>query len=243
MSPKSNTTVVLVHGAFADNWSWNGVIERLAQSGVRAFAASNPLRSLTGDAQYVADIVRSVDGPVVLVGHSYGGMVITQAAASLDNVESLVYVGAFAPDSGESAAQLTGLFPGSSLAQAVSQVPLTSGSSDLTIRTAQFHEQFCADVDDAVAALLEATQRPVSDRALSEPLATSTPAWRRTPAWFVYGGSDKNIPAAALAFLAERAGSNGTTVVEGASHAIGISQPDAVTRTILTAITGRTPVR
>ncbi|WP_167051496.1 alpha/beta hydrolase [Salinibacterium sp. ZJ77] len=242
MSRKSNTTVVLVHGAFADNSSWNGVIERLAQSGVRAFAAANPLRSLTGDAEYVADVVRSVNGPVVLVGHSYGGMVTTQAAASLDNVEALVYVGAFAPETGESAVQLTALFPGSSLAETVSHVPLSSGFSDLSIHTAQFHEQFCADLGDAAAALMEATQRPISDRALSEPLSTSTPAWRRIPAWFVFGGSDKNIPAAAMAFFAERAGSNGTTVVEGASHAVGVSQPDVVTRTILAAITGGPPV-
>lgn len=238
MAPNSNTTVVLVHGAFAENASWNAVIEQLTQNGVRSFAASNPLRNLTGDADYVADLVRGVDGPVVLVGHSYGGMVITQAAASLDNVDALVYVGAFAPNTGESTLQLTGLYPGSSLAETVSGVPLTSGGTDLRIRAELFHQQFCGDVDDATAALMEATQRAVSDRALREPLATASPGWRSIPSWFVYGGSDKNIPAAAMAFFAERAGSRGTTVIEEASHAIAVSQPDVVTRTILSAITG-----
>ena len=237
VSPNVNTTVVLVHGAFAENSSWNGVIERLTQSGVRAFAASNPLRSLTGDAQYVGDVVRGVDGPVVLVGHSYGGMVITQAAASADNVQALVYVGAFAPDAGESALQLTDRFPGSSLDRAVSGVPLATGETDLTIRPEVFREQFCADVDADTAALMAATQRAISDRALSEPLTTSTPAWRSLRSWFVSGGADKNIPAAAIAFFAERAGSEGTTVVADASHAIAVSQPDVVTRTILAAIT------
>ena len=238
MSPNSNTTVVLVHGAFAENSSWNGVIERLAQNGVRAFAASNPLRSLSGDAEYVADVVRGVNGPVVLVGHSYGGMVITQAGSSVDNVEALVYVSAFAPDTGESAFQLTDRYPGSSLGEAVSGIPLTSGGTDLTIRPELFHQQFCGDVDDATADLMAATQRAISDRALSEPLATSTPAWRSIPSWFVSGGADRNIPAAAIAFFAQRAGSQGTTVVEDASHAIGVSEPDVVTRTILAAITG-----
>jgi|SRR5690554_1642782 len=238
MSPNSNITVVLVHGAFAENSSWNGVIERLAQNGVRAFAASNPLRSLTGDAEYIADLVRGVDGPVVLVGHSYGGMVITQAAAGAGNVEALVYVGAFAPDTGESTFQLTDLYPGSSLGETVSGVPLTAGDTDLTIRPELFHQQFCADVDEHTATLMAATQRAISDRALSEPLATSTPAWRSIPSWFVYGGADKNIPAAAIAFFAERAGSRGTTVVEEASHAIGVSQPEEVTRTILAALAG-----
>jgi pimeloyl-ACP methyl ester carboxylesterase len=165
-------------------------------------------------------------------------MVITQAASTVDNVDALVYVGAFAPDTGESTFQLTDLYPGSTLGETVAGVPLTSGETDLTIRPELFHQQFCADVDDTVAALMAATQKAVSDRALSEPLATTTPGWRTIPSWFVYGGADKNIPAAAIAFFAERAGSKGTTVVEDASHAIGVSQPDVVTRTILAAITG-----
>ncbi|WP_265523200.1 alpha/beta fold hydrolase [Oerskovia flava] len=236
MSPHSNTTVVLVHGAFAENSSWNGVIERLAQDGVRAVAASNPLRSVASDGEYVADVVRGVDGPVVLVGHSYGGFVTTQAASAVSNVEALVYVGAFAPDTGESTAQLTGLYPGSTLGESVTGTPLTSGETDLTIRPELFHRQFCADVDDATATLMGLTQRAISDRALNEALAAPTPGWRSIPSWFVYGSADKNIPEAALAFFAERAGSRGTTRVEDASHAVAVSQPEVVARTILAAI-------
>ncbi len=235
---QSNTTVVLIHGAFAENGSWNGVIERLTHNGVRAFAVANPLRSVTGDAAYVADVVRGIDGPVVLVGHSYGGVVITQAAESADNVQALVYVSAFAPDTGESAAGLTALYPGSTLGDALSGLALSSGETDLTIRPELFHQQFCADVDAGTAALMAATQRGLSDRALNGALAASVPGWRRLPSWFVYGGADKNIPAAAIAFFAVRAGSLGTAVVEEASHAIAVSQPDVVTRTILAAIAG-----
>lgn len=234
----SNITVVLVHGAFAENSSWNGVIRRLAQNGVRAFAASNPLRSVTGDADYIADLVRGIDGPVVLVGHSYGGVVVTQAASIVENVEAIVYAGAFAPDTGESTAQLTELYPGSTLGKTVTRTPLSSGETDITIRSELFHDQFCADLDDTTAAIMAATQRAISDRALNEPLSSPAPAWRSIPSWFVYGSSDRNIPAAALQFFAERARAKGTTSVEGASHAIGISQPDVVTRTILAAITG-----
>jgi pimeloyl-ACP methyl ester carboxylesterase len=234
----SRITVALVHGAFAENSSWNGVIERLAQDGVGAFAVSNPLRSVTGDSEYVADIVRAVDGPVVLVGHSYGGVVTTQAASAVSNVTALVYVGAFAPDTGESTGGLTGLYPGSTLGETVVGTPLSSGETDLSIRPELFHGQFCGDVDDATATLMAATQRPISDRALNEEVTTTSPAWRTIPSWFVYGDADKNIPAAALEFFAERAGSRGTTRIEGASHAVGVSQPEAVARTILAAVTG-----
>lgn len=235
---KSNTTVVLVHGAFAENSSWNPVIELLAQNGVRAFAASNQLRSVAGDGEYVADLVRSVDGPVTLVGHSYGGVVITQASSLVDNVEALVYVAAFAPDTGESAADLAGKFPGSTLGESLAATTLTSGEIDLTIRSDVFQHQFCADVDDATSAIMAATQRAITQRALNDPLPTSAPGWRTHPSWFVYAGADLNIPAAAVEFVAERAGSRETTLVGGASHALAVSQPEIVARTILAAIQG-----
>ena len=236
MSPHSNTTVVLVHGAFSENAAWNGVIRRLAQDGVRAFAASNPLRGVAGDAEYVSDIVRAVDGPVVLVGHGYGGFALTQAAGAVANVEALVYVAAFAPDTGESMAHLTVLHPGSTLGESVARMPLSSGETDLAIRADRFHPQFCADVDEATATLMAATQRAISERAMNEPLSVPTPAWRRIPSWFVYGTQDKTIPEATLASLAIRAGSHGTTRVEDASHAVAVSQPEAVVRSILAAI-------
>lgn len=236
MSPFSNTTAVLVHGAFADNSSWTGVVERLNRNGVRACAASNPLRSVSDDAQYIADVVRGIDGPVVLVGHSCGGFVNTQAAALVSNVEALVYVSAFAPDTGESPAQLTTLHPGSTLCESVVGTPLSSGELDLTIRPDHFRRQFCADVDDSTAAIMAATQRAISSRAVNEGLRATTPGWRGIPSWFVYGTEDRNIPDATLAFCAERARSRGTTRVEGASHAISVSEPEAVVQSILLAI-------
>lgn len=220
-------TVVLVHGAFADSSSWNGVIARLAARGYPVVAAANPLRSLNGDAQSVATVIDSIQGPVVLVGHSYGGAVITTAAAGKPQVKALVYVAAFAPDMNESAAQLAGQFTGGTLGDALAApVPLPTGGVDLYIRQESFWQQFAADVPDADAALMAAGQRPITDIALNE--ATQTVAWRQVPSYFVYGTGDKNIPAAALGFMAERAGSRKTVVVDGASHVVMTSQPDAV---------------
>lgn len=236
MSPFSNTTVVLVHGAFSENSIWTGVIERLTRNGVRACAASNPLRGVSADARYVADLVRSIDGPVVLVGHSYGGFVTTEATPFLDNVEALVYVSAFAPDTGESVAQLTDLHPGSTLDASVVETPLSSGDVDIRIGSEHFRRQFCADVDDSTAVTLAATQRAISRRAMNEALTASTPGWRRLPSWFVYGTADRNIPEPTLAFFAERARSRGTARVDGASHAVALSQPEAVAQSIFLAI-------
>lgn len=237
MNPSTPTepTVVLVHGAFAESASWNGVIDRLLAKGLHAVAAANPLRGVASDAAYVESLLASIDGPVVLVGHSYGGMVITNAAAGPGNVEALVYVGAFVPDEGESGNDLAGRFPGSSLGPALAPpVALPGGGQDLYIRLDAFHAQFAADVPAAEAARMAVTQRPVMASALAE--ASGPPAWRRLPSWFVYGEMDKNIPAAAHAFMADRAGSKGTTMVPGASHVVMVSHPDVVADTILMAV-------
>jgi pimeloyl-ACP methyl ester carboxylesterase len=233
--PTSAPTVVLVHGAFADSTSWDGVVERLRAAGVPAVANANPLRSLAGDAAYLRDVIRSVDGPVVVVAHSYGGMVATQAAADAPNVVGLVYVGAFAPDTGESAFELSAKFPGSTLGDAVVPTALADGGAELTIRQDLFHQQFVADVDETTAALMAVAQRPVTTAALNEPLARE-PAWRHVPSWFVHGAEDRNIPAEVLRFVAERAGSRGTTEIPGASHALSVSQPDAVAQVVLDAV-------
>jgi pimeloyl-ACP methyl ester carboxylesterase len=241
-------TIVFVHGAFAESASWGPVIDRLYHHAPvlvavdnRRFcdvvAVANPLRSLAGDAAYVRDALRAIDGPIVLVAHSYGGMVITEAAAGSDRVEALVYVGAFAPDHGESAFQLSTVFPGSSLADALTAYPLASGGDDLVIKQERFHHQFAADVSTAQAELMAATQRPVTQAALTDALPTETPAWKHIPSWFVYGAEDLNIPAALSRFLAERAGSKGTREIAGGSHAISVSSPEAVAATILDAIT------
>lgn len=229
-------TVVLVHGAFAESASWNAVVEQLKARGLEVVAAANPLRSVTGDAAYVRDVVAAVDGPVVLVGHSYGGMVITEAGAGIDAVVGLVYVAGFAPDHGESALQLSTKFPGSTLADALVGYPVATGGNELAIRQDAFHHQFAADVPASQAAVMAVTQRPVTEAALTEGLPTDSPAWARVPSWFVFGDQDLNIPVALHRFLADRAGAKSTREMAGASHALTVSDPEAVTATILEAV-------
>jgi pimeloyl-ACP methyl ester carboxylesterase len=229
-------TVVLVHGAFAESSSWNAVVGHLQQQTLRVVAAANPLRSVSGDARYVRDVIASIDGPVVLVGHSYGGMVITEAAAGNEQVVGLVYVAAFTPDTGENAFTLSAKFPGSTLGGAVAAYPVSTGGNELVIRPEVFGEQFAADVDDDLAALMASTQRPVTEAALTEDLPTSTPAWRTIPSWFVFGEADRNIPAELIRFMAERAGARTATEVPGASHALAVSHPVVVAETIFAAV-------
>jgi pimeloyl-ACP methyl ester carboxylesterase len=163
----------------------------------------------------------------VLVGHSYGGSVITEAAEKAPNVKALVFVAAFAPDAGETALQLTGRFHGSTLGTALAPpVELTGEGKDLYILQARVHDQFAADVPAAAAKLMAADQRPIAQTALEE--ATTAPAWKHIPSWFIYGNADRNIPQATFAFMSERAGSRGTVVVKGASHVVVVSHPMAV---------------
>ncbi|MEP7453596.1 alpha/beta hydrolase [Phyllobacterium sp. SB3] len=224
-------TIVLVHGAFADASSWTGVIERLEKDGYSVVAASNPLRSVKGDAEYIARIVASIKTSVVLVGHSYGGNVISEAATSADNVKSLVYVAAFAPDVGETAASLSSQFPGSTLSAALgTPVDLPGGESDLYIIRDKFHLQFAADLNESQARLMAAGQRPITAGALNE--SATKAAWKSKPSWFVYGDADKNIPAKTLGWMAARANARETVVVKGASHVVMTSHPDVVTRII-----------
>lgn len=226
-------TVVLVHGAFAESASWNGVIERLHAADYPAVAAANPLRSLAGDARFVADILDSIEGPVVLVGHSYGGSVISNAALGKGNVEALVFVAGFAPEEGESIGELSGRFPGSTLGGTLATVPLADGSTDLYIRREEYRGQFAADVPAARAALMAATQRPLRDVALNE--GSGAPAWKDVPSWFVIPGLDRNIPPAAQRFMAERAGAREIVEIAGASHAVPASHADEVAGVILAA--------
>jgi pimeloyl-ACP methyl ester carboxylesterase len=227
--------VVLVHGAFADASSWNGVVERLLERSIDVVAVANPLRSLTTDAAYVRDVIAGIGRPVLLVAHSYGGMVITEAAAQNDNVIGLVYVDAFAPDHGENAFQLSLKFAGSTLGDALNAYPV-AGGNEFAIRQDVFQQQFAADVPAAEAALMAATQRPVTEAALTEGLPTETPAWQSLPSWFVFSDGDRNIPVELHRFLAERAGAKGSKEIAGASHALSVSEPAAVTATILEAL-------
>lgn len=224
-------TVVLVHGAFADASSWSGVTKILLKDGYHVVAVANPLRGVKSDADYVADIVKSIETPVVLVGHSYGGSVISAAANGQKSVKALVYVAAFAPEAGESAADLSGKFPGGTLASALAKpVPLPGGGSDLYIEQKAFHKQFAHDVPENEAAIMAATQRPIAEAALGE--KSPEPAWKKIPSWFVYGDGDKNIPAAAQKFMAERAKSKDTVVIKGASHVVMTSHPEPVAKLI-----------
>jgi pimeloyl-ACP methyl ester carboxylesterase len=234
--------VVLVHGAFAESASWNGVISRLHASGIEAVAIGNPLRTLRGDSAYVRDVIAAIGRPVVLVGHSYGGLVITEAGSRNDAVVGLVYVAAFVPETGQSALELANSEPGSTLGNTLIRYPLTIGGSEFAIRTDAFHHQFAADVSDADAALMAATQRPVTEAALAEGLPTDEPAWRSIPSWFVFGDEDLNIPVAVHRAGAKRASSRGTLEITGASHAIGVSHPEEVAASILAAVAASAPV-
>ncbi|MFF5052882.1 alpha/beta fold hydrolase [Micromonospora sp. NPDC000663] len=230
-------TVVLVHGAFAESASWNGVIERLG-SAYSVVAAANPLRSVTADAAYLRDVIRGIGGPVLLVAHSYGGMVVTEAAAGDPTVRGLVYVNALAPEAGESALALSAKFPGSTLGDTLVSYPVSSGGNEVAIGQNAYHTQFAADVSDDMAALMARTQRPITEQALGEGLPTQAPAWQTLPSWFVFGDADRNIPVAAHRFMAERAGARGTREVAGASHAMAVSQPSEVAESIIEAMRG-----
>ncbi|GGM44432.1 alpha/beta fold hydrolase [Promicromonospora citrea] len=234
--PVQEPTVVLVHGAFAESASWDGVIARLQELGVEAVAVANPLRSVTGDAAYVRDVVAGLGRPVLLVGHSYGGIVITEAAADNPAVLGLVYVSAFAPDHGESALELSTRQPGSTLGDALTAYPVSTGGNELAIRLDRFGEQFAADVSESLAGTMGRTQRPVTERALAEGLPTRAPAWRTLPSWFVFGDQDRNIPPAELRAEARRAGARTINEVAGASHAITVSRPSEVAGTVLEAL-------
>src|SRR3954451_8507205 len=196
-------TVLLVHGAFAESASWNGVTERLTAAGHDVVAVANPLRALSDDAAYLRDVIASIGGPVVLAGHSYGGMVITQAAAGNEAVTALVYVCAFAPDTGESAFDLSTKFPGSTLGDALAAYPVSTGGNEFAIRKDAFHHQFAGNVPAEQGALIFATQRRLTQTALSARLPTASPAWKTVPSWFVFSDSDLNIPLAPHRFLAE----------------------------------------
>ncbi|MEU9317266.1 alpha/beta hydrolase [Streptomyces sp. NPDC048295] len=233
---EQNPTVVLVHGAFADSSSWNGVVEKLQSHGHSVVSASNPLRGLSKDSDYVRQLVESIAGPVVLVGHSYGGSVISNAARGLDHVKALVFVAAFLPEEGESAVTLSEKFPGSTLGETLRPVPVTlpdgSRAADLYIDRSAFHQQFAADVPEKTTAVMAATQRPVADAALAE--RASAPAWRDIPSWVLVATEDRNIPARAQIFMAERA--KATVVTVDASHAVAVSRPGDVARLIDEAV-------
>ena len=234
------STIVLEHGAFAESSSWDRVIESVSLAGLPVVAAANPLRGLASDAASVSDLVRTIDGPVLLVAHSYGGAVITNVDRDAGDITGLVYVAGFAPDHGETAFSLAGMFPGSTLGDAVQPTPRADGTTDLRIAPDRFHEQFCADLPESQAALMAVTQRPVAQEALLEPSGDS-PLWKELPSWFVFGEEDRNIPAQLEHFMARRARAHRTIEIPGASHAVSIAHPQATAHLILEAAAVHAP--
>lgn len=238
MSNDASPTVVLVHGAFADSSGWAGVVAALTANGLTVVAPPNPLRGIAEDAAYIASFVNQIEGPVLLVGHSYGGAVNTNAASQTENVIGLVYVGAFIPDQGETLQALAEQATDSLVFPALRPSQYPNGSdaepgTEFFLDRATFNAVFCADVPADLAMAMATTQRPLSGISFTEP--TENPAWRELPSWAVFGSLDLVIGITGLRFFAERANAV-TTEVDGASHAVMVSQPDRVADVILKAI-------
>jgi pimeloyl-ACP methyl ester carboxylesterase len=232
-----NPTIVLVHGAWADATGFDPEIRALRKHGFTTVAFANPLRDLAGDSAYLADFLRTVTGPIVLVGHSYGGNVISMAAIGNDQVKALVYINGWMCDEGESQEQLLGKFEGSLVGPSIRPVPFTgpdgSQGADLYLDRDAFREAFAADVDSDTAAVMAIAQRPYAAAAFAG-VPTSTPAWKSLPCWYQLGTQDKAIPPALQRFMAERA--QATIVEVPASHVSFVSQPNATTQLILQAV-------
>ncbi len=241
-------SIVLVHGAWADGSSWSRVIALLQDQGYTVYAPANPLRGLASDSAYIADFLHSITGPIVLVGHSYGGAVITNAATGNPNVKALVFIDAFAPDQGESLGQLSSIPPPPGLSpsclagdptQVFNFVPLSSGGIDTYVKPSLFPSCFANDLPPSQGAVLASTQRAFSLSALPE--KSGVPAWKTIPSWYLVGTIDQAIPSWAQLFMAQRAGS--TIVQVRASHLSMISHAPAVSDLIqqaATTVTGNT---
>jgi len=237
MSEKA-TTVVLVHGAFADAASWNEVVSGLTARGIPALAVANELSSPSRDGSRIAAQVREIDGPVVLVGHSYGGAVITAAANEADNVTGLVYVAAFAPDEGESLQDLLGRFPANDFASGLTPHTLPTGTNAgtdevwLSIAVDSFHQLFAADVPTEQAAVMGRSQRPIAAAAFEEKAGPAS--WKRLPSHFLVATGDQAIHPDGQRSMAARAGA--TTIEVDGSHAVSVSQPKTVAEFIASAV-------
>lgn len=229
------TTVVLVHGAFADASSWNEVVTDLTARGIPTLAVANELSGAARDGSRIAAQVREIDGPVVLVGHSYGGAVITAAANEAGNVTGLVFVAAFAPDEGESLQDLLGQFPANDFGSGLAphQLPGTDGDEVwLSIALDSFHKLFAADVPGEQATAMARSQRPIAAAAFEEKAGPAS--WKRLPSHFLVATGDQAIHPEGQRTMAKRAGA--TTIEVDGSHAISVSQPKAVADFIAAAL-------
>jgi pimeloyl-ACP methyl ester carboxylesterase len=229
----AGTTIVLVHGAFADASSLRALYDELVGEDVTVIAPPNPLRGLSGgDGEYLKGVIKEIDGPVLLVGHSYGGSVIT-AAGTADNVVGLVYISGFAPDEGENLTDLQSKFPPPGIIPYIVQHDLPDGAKEFTLAPQGFHQSFCADLPAADAAFYAISQRPLAGVALTE--SASTPAWRSRPVWGVFGTSDGAIDPGVHRFSYDRMNA-AVTEIERASHVVMISHPKEVADVVRTAV-------
>ncbi|MFI0808736.1 alpha/beta fold hydrolase [Streptomyces echinatus] len=229
-------TVVLVHGAFADGSSWNAVVQRLQRDGYQVIAPPNTLRGIPQDSAYLNSLLKTIKGPIVLVGHSYAGEVISQAAAGVDNVKALVYINAMMPDKGESFASLSGKFPKAPLTKALRQVPFRNGDgtsgTDMYIQPDKLHATFAQDLSQEQASVMASTQRPIAQSAFTDKLTQA--AWRDKPVYVLVGKQDRAINPSLERYEAERAHARKTVEINS-SHVSLVSHPQAVTDLILSA--------
>jgi pimeloyl-ACP methyl ester carboxylesterase len=226
-APVQKPTIVLVHGAFAESSSWQPVIQKLLADGYTLIAVANPLRGVKSDAAYLSSVIGSIPGPLVLVGHSYGGEVISGVSDPSGKVRALVFVSGLAPDIDESASMILARFPGSTLGPTLAPpVALPDGGKDLYILPVKFHAQFAADLSASDAAEMAVTQRPIEAAAFDERAVAAI--WKTVPSWFIYGSLDKNIPASAHSFMAKRAGAREAVEIQGSSHVVMLSHASDV---------------
>ena len=227
-------TVVLVHGGFADASSWNDVIDRLQGDGFATLAPANPLRGLDYDTTYVANVVKTVEGPVLLVGHSYGGLVITNVGVQVENAVGLVYVAAMAPDAGETMLEVAANYPKTPLFDALrpASVAASETEADLVLDPAAYRAAFAADLPEEQTRVLAATQRPSVGAALATPSGPA--AWKTLPSWYAVASADQAIRPDQQRFYAERMGA--TTIEVDGSHSIAVSQPDRIADLIRSAL-------
>ena len=235
-------TIVLVHGAWADATGFDAEVRALQDRGFVTIGFGNPLRDLASDAAYLGALIRTLSGPIVLVGHSYGGNVISTAAIGNEQVRALVYLNGWMCDEGESQQLLLEKFPGSLVGPSIRPVPFTNpdGSEgvDLYLAPEAFHEAFAADLDAKTGAVMAATQRPYAAAAFAA-TPSAPPAWKTLPCWYLLGTEDKAIPPDLQRFMAERA--NATIVEVPASHVSFLSQSEAATQLILQAVEATAP--
>ena len=222
-------TLVFVHGAFSDGASWSATVEHLGDHcAYRIFA--NPLRGVTGDGAALAALIQSIDGPIVLIGHSSGGALLTEVGCATEAIKALVFVAALAPEEGESFSELAARFPGSDLAAALTPALLADGSAELYVPEDCYGPVLAGDLSPADVLALARRQRPAHQAALRDPVGK--PAWRTLPCWFIYGDADRSLPPALHEFMAHRAGAVGVEVIAGGSHSVHVSHPQRVMRFI-----------